>query len=274
MAEGTGIPRNEADDLVVLERGWAESIARSVARAWNLDWQQDGLDGAAMEALIFCARRFDPARGVPFRGYARRRIHEASTDAARRTKNWRNGVAACTRSESVPNSVVQGQARQLSADLLTIFPDLRSGELPLVESGEGGGGDDGDEVRGAIRQLIVGASILAARQGENSDQPDDLLDLKRMVTHLTGLEPIHQMIMYKLYWEGFSMRSVADEWKTDELNIIREHKVLLAFLSKCLAKGKSLAPPKVRPGLKDIAARLKNDLGPGQFLELVRRGTR
>ena len=35
--------------------GWAESIARAVARAWNLDWRLDGLDGAAMEALIFCS---------------------------------------------------------------------------------------------------------------------------------------------------------------------------------------------------------------------------
>src|SRR5262245_28432393 len=89
----------EADQLVLEHQGWAESIARSVARAWNMDWRLDGLDGAAMEALIFCARRFDPARGVPFRGYARKRIHEASTDAARKSRGWRKGLGTTSKSE-------------------------------------------------------------------------------------------------------------------------------------------------------------------------------
>ncbi|MCB0333257.1 MAG: hypothetical protein KDD55_07135, partial [Bdellovibrionales bacterium] len=66
-APGT-LSLDEANELVLEHRGWAESIARSVARAWNLDWQMDGLDGAAMEALIFCSRRYSPDRGVPFRG--------------------------------------------------------------------------------------------------------------------------------------------------------------------------------------------------------------
>ena len=84
----TSLSEEEANELVVEHMGWAESIARAVARGWNLDWKLDGLDGAAMEALIFCSRRYDPERGIPFKGYARKRIHEASTDAARKTKGW------------------------------------------------------------------------------------------------------------------------------------------------------------------------------------------
>jgi len=70
-SESQRLSQEEANNLVVEHHGWAESIARSVARAWNLDWRLDGLDGAAMEALIFCSRRFDPGRGIPFKGYAR-----------------------------------------------------------------------------------------------------------------------------------------------------------------------------------------------------------
>ena len=80
--------------LVEENAGWAASIARSVARAWNMDWQLDGLDGGAYEGLLFCARRYDPTLGVPFRAYARRRIHEASTEEARKSKNWKKGVGS------------------------------------------------------------------------------------------------------------------------------------------------------------------------------------
>src|SRR5262245_11688360 len=118
----------EANSLVVEHQGWAESIARSVARAWNMDWRLDGLDGAALEALIFCARRFEPARGVPFKGYARKRIHEASTEAARKCRTWKKSLTSSTQDDA---------SREISLELLQIFPGLRSGRLP--------GGDDGGE---------------------------------------------------------------------------------------------------------------------------------
>lgn len=114
----------EIENLVVEHQGWAESIARSVARAWNMDWRSDGLDGAAMEALIFCARRFDPARGVPFKGYARRRIHEASTEEARKSRNWKLGIGS--------NAKTDHRAREVSAQLLEIFPEIRDGHIPVL----------------------------------------------------------------------------------------------------------------------------------------------
>lgn len=263
MEAGAGVlSRSEADALVVEHCGWAESIARSVARAWNMDWKLDGLDGAAMEALIFCARRFDPSRGVPFKGYARRRIHEASTEAARKSRGWRAGTTSEQREEQ--------RAREVSAELLQIFPELREGELP-------GGGDEsggGDDVRGSIRQLLVGASIVAAKQGMMSDQPDELIDIKRTVTYIANLDLVHQVVLYKIYWEGLSMRSVAAEWSTDELNIIREHKVLLGYLQKCIGKGKAGPPPKLRPGLKTIALKLKRECPEAPFVRFVSsRGT-
>lgn len=252
----------DANDLVLEHRGWAESIARSVARSWNMDWQLDGLDGAAMEALIFCARRFDPTRGVPFKGYARKRIHEASTEQARKSKSWSKGIGTTSKAEQT--------AREVSAELFNIFPELRSGELPYPE--ESSGGSDGD-MRTAVRHMLVGASIAAAKLSMDSALPDELVEYKRMLVHMADLETVHQLILWKVYWEGGSLRSVADEWETDELNVIREHKVLLEYLQKTISTNKRLEKLKIRPGLRPIALKLKKKEGLGPFQEIVNKGT-
>lgn len=251
------LTREEADALVLEHKSWCESIAKAVARAWSLDWQMDGLDGAAVEALIFCARRFQPDRGIPFKGYARKRIHEATTECARKSKGWDRGSGTAVRTERL--------AKQVSAELFDMFPELRSGHLPGMDDGEGAGPSGS---RLAIQQLLVGASVIAAKQGMAAAGPDDLIDYKRMLMILIQLEPVHQSLMWLLYWEGYSLRGIADHWETDELNVIREHKVLLEFMQKALAKGKPGTPPRVRPGLKDISVRVKKDSPDGRFNEL------
>ena len=257
MEQQETLSLEKANELVLEHQGWAESIARSVARAWNMDWRSDGLDGAAMEALIFCARRFQPARGIPFRGYAMKRIHEASADQARKCKSWQMALSS-------GNSANQ-EARDISIELLHIFPELRSGHLPLAESG------DGDETRSAIRQLLVGATFIAARQGISTSGPDEVLDYKRMLEIVAGLEVVHQLIIWKIYWDGISLRNLAVEWETDELNVIREHKTVLAYLTKQLSIQKQIGKPKVRPGLRMIALKLKKDKKEGIFESLLKK---
>lgn len=253
------LSEEDANELVVEHLGWAESIARSVARAWSLDWKLDGLDGAAMEALIFCSRRFDPNRGIPFKGYARKRIHEASTEAARKTKGW-------TRSGSSSNKEVKAQ--KLAMELYGVFPELRNGSLSVSEgqsAGESG-------ARAAIRELLVGASILATKEAVAEDPlPDELMDYRRMVSVMASLEPTHQWLLYRVYWDGASLRTVASEWDTDNLNVMREHKVLLVYLQKSLALGKSVAVPKVRPGLRDCAHGFKEAGSRGPFSDVLQR---
>lgn len=258
-SESSRLSEEDANNLVVEHHGWAESIARSVARAWNLDWRLDGLDGAAMEALIFCSRRFDPERGIPFRGYARRRIHEASTDAARKSKGWNRSMAN--------KSAAEVRARELSAELYGVFPDLRDGRLPVHETS---GNDDGD-CRAAIRELLIGASLVATKQAiATGPLPDELMDYKRVVSVMASLEPVHQWLLYKVYWDGTSLRTVASEWETDGLNVMREHKVLMAYLQKSLAQGRPAPTPKVRPGLKPLVTKLKTEGGKGPFTDVLR----
>ncbi|MCB0317883.1 MAG: hypothetical protein KDD56_03940 [Bdellovibrionales bacterium] len=220
----------EANALVEEHHGWTQSIAKSVARSWNMDWQLDGLDGAAMEALIFCSRRFQPDRGVPFKGYARKRIHEASTEAARKSKGFRSSSRA------------QNQAREISIELFNVFPEMREGGLP----------GNSDDPRSAIRELLVGASFIASKTGIDASQPDEAFDFKEVLYMVAELDPIHQAIIWEIYWNGKSMRTVASDWETDELNVIREHKVLVEHMQKRMEKGAKVTPPRVRPGLKNI----------------------
>ena len=252
------LSEEDANALVIEHQGWAESIARAVARAWNLDWRLDGLDGAAMEALLFCSRRFDPARGIPFRGYARKRIHEAATEAARKTKGWTRATSRAS---------AEDRAREVSAELYGVFPELRDGHLPSQDSG--GSGDE-NEYRSAIRELLVGASIIATKQAASSDPlPDELLDYRKMVSVMASLEPTHQWLLYRVYWDGISLRTVATEWETDGLNVMREHKVLLTYLQKSIALGRPTAIPKVRPGLKSLAQRFIKEGSKGPFTDVL-----
>jgi DNA-directed RNA polymerase specialized sigma subunit len=254
----TKLSEDEANALVVEHQGWAESVARSVARGWNLDWRLDGLDGAAMEALIFCSRRFNPTRGIPFRGYARKRIHEAATDAARKTKGWLRSSSGGANTEA--------KAREISAELYGAFPELRNGQLPAQDSATG----DDSEYRSAIRELLVGASVIATRQAISSDPlPDQLLDYRRMVRVMAALEPTHQWLLYRVYWDGISLRNVAVEWETDGLNVMREHKVLLVYLQKSMAQGKPATKPRVRPGLKPLAVKFQNEGSNGPFTDVL-----
>lgn len=246
----------EANQLVVDNRDWAEGVARAVARGWNLDWQSDGLDGAAFEALLFCARRFDPSRGVPFRGYARKRVHEAATEAARKTKGWRKPIE-----DLGPESI---KARNVAASLVDLYPELRDGQISFEDTG-----NDVEGFRGAIREMLVGASLLSVREGIEEATPEEMVDYRKMVTYVTSLEPIHQLLLWKVYWEGNSMRTVATEWEIDELNVIREHKELLVYLQKSFAKGKPGTVPQIRPGLRATAKRYERDDPDGPFSRLL-----
>jgi DNA-directed RNA polymerase specialized sigma subunit len=231
----------QIERLVAENFGWAEAIARSVARAWNLDWQLDGLDGGAYEALLFCARRFDPKMGVPFRAYARKRIHESSTEEARKSKAWQRSVGG--------GSAAELEAREISIRLFELFPELREGMLPASEDT----GEDG--IRGSIRQMLASASVIAAFSEAGFDNPEKALEYKELVTVLAELEPVHQSIVWGIYWGGQSMRALSEDWGIDELTIIREHKEILKYVAQRVSnpKNKNVKRVKIRPSLRTLA---------------------
>ena len=149
--------------------------------------------------------------------------------------------------------------------MLHVFPELRGGELPIDDEGSG-------DARNAIRQLLIGASLVAAKQGMATALPDENLDYKRMIEGIAAMESVHQHLLWKVYWEGVSLRTLASEWDTDGLNVIREHKTVIDYLHKQLSLGKhNLTIPKVRPGLRDKAKEFKASGDPGPFSMLMER---
>lgn len=255
----------EANELVVENQKWAESIAKSVAHAWNLDWKIDGLDGAALEALIFCSRRFNPKLGIPFKAYARKRIHEASVEVARKSKGW-----AISRKKDP----LEHKAKEISNELLKQYPELKDGMLPIYVEDKDGEVSQEEEQKATklfLREMLLGADIIATKQEmmQESSDPDDIYEAKRMVLEMARLDVVHQKLLWGIYWEGLSLRSLADEWETDELNVIREHKVLLDWLSKCMKQAKKILPPKIRPGLRKIALDMKKGNVQGDFSKLI-----
>ena len=242
--------------LVEENMGWTTSIAKAVARAWNMDWQLDGLDGGAYEALLFCARRYDPIRGVPFRAYARRRIHEASTQEARKSKSWQQGVGSNTQAEQ--------DAREISAKLFDVFPELRDGLLPI-------GDGDGDDMRSSVRQMLAGASLIAAFREAGVNNPESAVEYKQLLGVMSSLDPVHQAIIWAVYWQGQSMRSLAEDWGLDDLSVIREHKQILEHLCGTLEAGSRAKPKalKVRRGLRAVALQLKRNKEQGPFAQFL-----
>lgn len=253
------LSEDEVAVLVQEHMGWAESIARSVARAWNLDWQLDGLDGGAYEALLFCARRFNPDFGVPFKAYARKRIHEASSEEARKSKAWQKGVGSDTPAEQ--------EAREISFQLFEIYPELREGLIPIDENKSAE-----EQIRSTIRQMLASASLVAAFKDGSTNNPETLLEYKRLFEGLATLEPVHQSILWGIYWGGQSMRSLAEEWGIDELTVIREHKEILVFVEQRLSnpKAKIAKKLKIRPSLRAVSLQMrkKKDVPPFQRFSL------
>ncbi len=81
--------KREPDPPEVLERFHAtldlvDGIASQVGRAIGWAIERDDLKSFGREGLLDAARRFDPSRGVPFRGYAGYRVRGAIIDGVRR----------------------------------------------------------------------------------------------------------------------------------------------------------------------------------------------
>lgn len=70
---------------------WARSIARHVSRLLPTWFTEDDLIGPVELALVHLAASYDPARGVPFKAYAQRRIYGACIDSIRRREYKERG---------------------------------------------------------------------------------------------------------------------------------------------------------------------------------------
>ena len=75
----------EVQALFHSELDLVDVIAKQILKTIDGAVQYDELVSAGQEGLFDAARRFDPARGIPFRAYANYRVEGAIIDSVRRT---------------------------------------------------------------------------------------------------------------------------------------------------------------------------------------------
>lgn len=108
--------------------------------------------------------------------------------------------------------------------------------------------------------------MVAAFEQSGSDNPAIALEYKELIDILSSLEPVHQEIIFCIYYKGQSMRNLAEEWKIDDLSVIREHKVILEFLCERLENpGSRKSQLKIRRGLRTIAQTMRRKANAGPF---------
>lgn len=135
-AAGASAPSADAPDVLERFQGeleLVEIIARQLARSIGAAVEIDDLRSFGREGLLDAARKFDTARGVPFRAYANFRVRGAMIDGVRsmsqlprRAHERLNGLSASLRvSEgaaddafTAPATTARAQADQALADHL------------------------------------------------------------------------------------------------------------------------------------------------------------
>lgn len=188
-----------ADTPEVLERFRAELelvdiVAKQIARGMGGAVELDELRSFGREGLLDAARRFDSARGVPFRAYANFRVRGAIIDGIRsfaqlprRAYERLNGLSAALKvSEgqaddvfSAPGAASRAQADQALSDHLAAMAAAISVGL-IAPSAVG---EDGEQVQVSVNDnpedAVARAQLLAAVQSAIAELPADEATLVR-----------------------------------------------------------------------------------------------
>jgi RNA polymerase sigma factor for flagellar operon FliA len=89
-----------------------DSVAKTVARQIGSRVELDDLKGYAHEAIADVVAKYDPARGVSFRSFARLRLRGAMIDGLRKESGLPRGVAARLRAMEAADLFVDNKAEE------------------------------------------------------------------------------------------------------------------------------------------------------------------
>jgi RNA polymerase sigma factor for flagellar operon FliA len=146
-----------SEELARFESGLdlVEAMARRIAREVGAHAELADLVSYGREGLLDASRKFDPARGVPFRGYASFRIRGAIIDGIRqssrlprRTHERLNGLSAANRTSegayedalapAPPGSTAADAERALGEHLAAMATAVAVGFLSTTAYGDEG----------------------------------------------------------------------------------------------------------------------------------------
>jgi len=175
--------------------GLVEIIARQIWRTLGGQGELEELRSFGREGLWDAARRFDPSRGVPFRGYANFRVRGAIIDGvrasarlSRRTHERLNGLQAAARvsegafeDASVPRPPGFGPAEAetaLSDHLAAMATAMAAGLIAPTAHGDGGDRTLVDTTENP-EQAYAQAQLLALVRTEIAELPHEEAELVR-----------------------------------------------------------------------------------------------
>jgi len=172
-----------------------DAIARRIAREIGSSVELDELLSFGREGLLDAARKFDPGRGVPFRGYASFRVRGAILDGVRKSSRLprrahqrlraldaagrvSEGAAEDALAPAAPGATASDAQRALGDHLAAMATAIAMGLLAST-----GHGDEGERVpvdlHASPEEELAQAELLAVVRQSISELPHEEAELVR-----------------------------------------------------------------------------------------------
>lgn len=202
------------------------SFARRIAGRHMRDRTRGDLDLQELRQLAYAGLleaidRFDPDRGVPFRGYAARRIAGSVLDGIARDSEVREQVAfrSRLRSERIRSLARQEAAAASSEDALRALADLATGLALgfMLESGLAASEETADRSPSAYEGLAWKETV------------------QRLHAALEDLPERERLVVRHHYLEGVAFEQIAERLGLSKGRVSQIHRDAIARLRKRMA---------------------------------------
>lgn len=219
--------RRRAESALDRVDALAHALAKQVSHA-----SVEELRSAGYEGLLDAARRYDPASGVPFAGFAHRRIRGAMIDLARR---------------AAPAVRRRNRALKLLESTQALLEDAQKTEALR-------GGSDTRTLAQRVEaaaELVrrTSAAVIASKAApadpdtvpQRSTNAEDAVVHRQLRDHLRGavegLPEADRELVGAIYDEGLTMAEYAERIGKNRSTVCRHHARILGRLGKQLGGG-------------------------------------
>lgn len=197
----------QQQELVIRHRPLVEQVLKGFAQRYARLADRDELQAAGCLGLVEAARRFDPALGVPFGGFAVRRIRGAMLDVLR-NRDWApRSVREDTRRVDAARAQLANREGEPDDDAVAAVLDLEPEHLRQLRA---------DQAKGALRSLdnwTERGSIADRLHDHTFDGPEESLEnleLRGYVRDaLSSLPERQRLVVVGLYLEGRTPEELA-----------------------------------------------------------------
>jgi RNA polymerase sigma factor FliA len=219
------------DSPEILERCHAqlslvEIVAAQIARSVGRSIEFDDLLGAGREGLLDAARRFEPARGVPFRAYANFRVRGAILDSVRQLSLLPRRAYERIAALEAATLVSEGEAEHAFAN--SHAGDPRAADKALAEH------------LSAIA-MAAAVGIATETRGESTDSddsPEEVLARAELIQIVRGaiaeLSKEEAELVRRHYLQGERLEDIAQDLELSKSWASRPHTRAIARLSRRL----------------------------------------